>query len=158
VGRNIKQPKGLVVFKPISAPLTTAATGFTAAELCDILDKAKALNVASLEIAGVKVSFEQEPKTPAIPRQGKRTMPQGSPRAAESGHTTDVPSLLTPGDNAALKEAQDAQALIEDPMSFEQTQIDAHLTEPQEPTPERPAPTTREPDGENESWEVEQPL
>ncbi len=110
-----------------------APAGMRQADLHAILDLARAAGVRSIHIDGIAYSFVRTnvelPASPATGPAASREDVSATPGAPETGPTAEAPkSLLTTADIEALRNAEEAQQLIEDPAGFEQTQIDAHLT------------------------------
>lgn len=91
----------------------------SAAEICRIIKVCKNAGVQDFEFSGLKLSF--------LPRRNEEVVEPGqvtSTVSTEASEKTpqDAPNL-SPMDENAFEEAEEAQLMIDDPLAFERMQI-----------------------------------
>lgn len=92
----------------------------TSKDFQEILDLCKSNGVARIRLGEVEIQFGQ-----AI-TQAKTQPVEGAEALASVSSEKSSVSL---GNTQALDEAEETQRMIDDPVGFEQSQIDAHLTQ-----------------------------
>jgi len=102
---------------------------FTTTEICRIIKTCKTNNVADLTIGDLEISFNREiPETFTIGSQRKLDLPElYVPVTTPTQVVEKVEQEFGVQDLRALEELQHAQLLIDDPIAFEDAEIDAAI-------------------------------
>lgn len=111
-------------------PNGTGSTKVQAKEICAILEACRFSNVKSLKWGDLEIEFHSS----GI--QERETIESSMPSTEEAARAEDSqtdssdfsnPNALTPEAKELLEEMHMAQLMTDDPVAYEQMQIDAHL-------------------------------